>query len=289
MRLRRLGFLCAIGAVLLSGCNSNPNALSTSTNVSDIRVLNGSPDLGPVDIYFASTTSAALATSLAYGSLSAYAEEPYKGAARPLVATAPGSPSSTKLSCSIPALDINTRYTIVIAGKVAAGATATGLQCQLFTETVYSLPANQFQLGFHYASPGLAANSEPTISFGLFSAGLNNYQLPSGNATFTTTTASGTADVLAVNVLLPAVQTAPGLGVYISPQTGSPPTTVFATVTPSQCVTGLVGAAGSSNTNNFMPYTTTSGTTTTTVSSNLSVYAVDSTAASGVALVCAMD
>jgi hypothetical protein len=288
MRLRRLGFLCAVGAVVFSGCNSSQNLLTTTTNTSAVRFLNGSPDLGNVDVYTTTATGTPVAAALAYATLNSYADLTSK--AYTFIVTAAGSPSTQKLTCALSALGANTRYTIVIAGKVAAGTAATGLQCQVFAETVYSLPASQFQMGFHHASPALNAAANATVSFGLYSAGLNNYQLPSGLATFQSTLTSGTGIGTAVNVLLPAVQTAPGLGVYVSAQTGSPPASALATTTPSQATVGLSPATGAENTNNFMPYTTTSGTTTTTVSSNLSVYAIDSnTNASGVQLVCAMD
>ena len=287
MRLRRLGFLCAVSALVLAGCNSNANQLTSTTGLAAVRILNGSPDLGSVDVYLNTATGTPLAPALTYGTLNIYTNE---AAAKKLtvVVTAAGVPSSTKLSCALPGLTLNTRYTVVIAGTVAGGATATGLQCQLFAETVYSLPANQFQLSFHYASATLGA-TQPTVSFGLYSAGANNYQLPTGNATFTATTAGGTSLATAVNTLVPAVQTAPGLGVYVSAETGTPPTSVLATTTPSQATLGLSGATGAQNSNNFMPYTTTTGAVTTTVSSILSVYAIDASGGNGVALVCAMD
>jgi hypothetical protein len=290
MRLRRLGFLCAVVAVVLSGCNSGNDIISTTTPTTGLRYLNGSPDLGTVDVYINKASGTPNAGAIAYGALAAYADIPSK--AYTVIVTATGVPSSTKLTCALPSLAANTRYTLVIAGKVAGGTSATGLQCQLFAETVYSLPANQFQLAFHHASPAANAASLSTVSFGLYSAGTTNYQLPSGTATFVSTLTSGTADGVATNVLVQAVSTAPGLGVYTSTQTGVAPTTVLATTTPSQATTGLSTATGAANYMNFMPYTTTSLSTgaVTTVSSVLSVYMIDSTTnASGVALVCAMD
>ncbi len=289
-RLRRLGFLCAVGAVVLSGCNSGNDIISTTTPTSAIRYLNGSPDLGSVDVYVTAATGTPSTTALAYGALDAYADITSK--AYTIIVTATGAPSSTKLTCTLPALAANTRYTLVIAGKVAGGTSATGLQCQLFPETVYSLPPSQFQLAVHHASPGANAASLSTVSFGLYSAGTTNYQLPSGTATFVSTLTSGTATGSATNALVQAVSTAPGLGVYVSTQTGVAPTTVLATTTPAQATVGLSGATGAQNFMNFMPYTTTNLTTgaVTTVSSVLSVYMIDSTTnASGVALVCAMD
>ena len=230
MRLRRLGFLCAVGAVVFTGCNSSQNLLTTTTNTSAVRFLNGSPDLGNVDVYTTTATGTPIAAALAYATLNSYSDLTSK--AYTVIVTAAGSPSTQKLTCALQALTANVRYTIVIAGKVAAGPAATGLQCQVFAETVYSLPVSQFQMGFHHASPALNAGANATVSFGLYSAGLNNYQLPSGLATFQATLTSGTGIGTAVNVLLPAVQTAPGLGVFVSAQTGSPPASVLATTTP---------------------------------------------------------
>jgi len=75
-----------------------------------------------------------------------------------------GSSTTTSLSCTTAALAANTRYTVVIAGKVANST----LQCQIFPETVYSLPSGAFQLAFHNASPALNAVSPSGAGFGTF-------------------------------------------------------------------------------------------------------------------------
>jgi hypothetical protein len=94
-------------------------------------------------------------------------------------------------------------------------------------------------------------------------------------------------------VLLNGVTGAPGMGVYAASATGSNPppagaSSVFATITPVQCVPGGANVAKGTDTANTFPYQTTTSGTTTTVSQVLMVYAIDG-ASTTAQLVCAMD
>lgn len=323
MRLGRLGILCAVGALVISGCSNNGlTTIGTTTALSAIRFLNGSPDAGTIDVYVQTSTATPSGTpagaALPYGKMSAYAN--YNTQVYTIVATAAGTATAQKVSCTTPTLVQNTRYTIVIAGK-AASTGATGLQCQVFAETLYSLPAGQFQLAFHHASPALnAARPSTAEAFGLYPAGTRNYQLQAQTATFVSTLTAGAALGTAVNTLLPGVQVAPGLGVYAAAVSPNPPTTVDATGTPSQATQGLSSATAAnppfsntaSDTNNFFPYVTTGATPTpspsptpttgatptpvptaspaaTTVSSVLSAYLIDGQGSNVAQLVLTLD
>ncbi len=299
MLLRRLGVLTAIGAIALSGCGNNGlNTLGTTTSQSAFRFINGSPDLGNVDVYLQGTNNGAAATNLAYGSMSAIST--LNTQSYTVTVTATGSKTSTKLTCPLNSVAASTRYTIVIAGKVAGGSTPLGLQCQSFGETYYSIPSGQFQLGLHQASPALnaivsgASTASPppsSVAFGLYPAGTTNWQLFGGTTSFVAA-ASGIAIGAATNVLLNGVTGAPGMGVYAAPTGSNPPpagaSSVFATTTPVQCVPGGSNVAIGTDTANTFPYQTTTSGTTTTVSQVLMVYAIDA-ASTTAQLVCAMD
>jgi hypothetical protein len=307
MRLRRFAFVCAIGACVLAACGSNNLGISTATQ-SAIRFINGSPDLNAagVDVYLSSTSNTAsnaspltykLATVISYVNSQAYT----------VIVTPTGNKATTLLSCATPSLVANTRYTVVIAGKVTPGATPNdGLQCQIFAETIYSLPVGSFELSFHNASPALAAASTSGAGFGTFA----NTTPPVYNsqaglpATFTAPT-SGVANGVATNVLPAGVLTAPGIGVYTSTVTDAlgdpnPPgaANVQATLLPSALQAGFSGAVGSTcDPGNTYPIQTPSPTPTPATpapsptptpacvltSTVMSVYAVDAPAASGTA------
>jgi hypothetical protein len=318
MRLRRFAFVCAIGACVLAACGSNNLGISTATQ-SAIRFINGSPDLNAagVDVYLSSTANAAsnaspltykLATAISYVNSQAYT----------VIVTPTGNKGTTLLSCATPSLVANTRYTVVIAGKVTPGATPNdGLQCQIFAETIYSLPVGSFELSFHNASPALAAASLTASGQATSGAGFGTfanttppvYNSQAGlPATFTAPTSGVANDAVASNVLPAGVLTAPGIGVYTSTVTdvlGDPnppgPGNVQATLLPSALQAGFSGAIGSTcDPQNTYPIQTPSPTPTpasTTpptpsptpspacvlTSTVMSVYAVDAPAGSGTA------
>jgi uncharacterized protein DUF4397 len=266
MRLRRLGFVCAIGASLLAACGSN-NLLGT-TNVatqSAIRFINGSPNLGKVDVYINGTGSAASATALDYGiatTLSFVNSQSYT-----VTVTPAGNKATTSLACVTPSLGANTRYTVVIAGESGGTGNAV-LQCQVFPETIYSLPAGSFQLALHNASPALGAlfpssGSPNGVGFGLFSITPNVFSTFAGGNTYATftvptpATTSGNGPValgIAVNVLPGGVLTnPPGVGVYVSSPNTNPPTTPYATFLPSALQAGFSSATGACDAANTYP------------------------------------
>jgi Domain of unknown function (DUF4397) len=268
MRLRRLGFVCALSASILAACGSS-NLLGTSTTTqSAIRFINGSPDLNAagVDVYISGTSGSASAAALTYGTASALSY--VNSQVYTVTVTPTGNKATTSLSCATPSLAANTRYTIVIAGKVNPGSTANdGLQCQIFAETVFSLPAGSFQLGFHNASPALNAVNPNGAGFGVVGLSTppvyNNFAGPL--ATFTPPT-SGVANGIAVNVLPAGVTDPPGMAVYVANSTPNPPPTVLATLLPSALQAGFTAAVTTNpacpDSGNFFPIQTPSPTPT---------------------------
>ncbi|MDB5094611.1 MAG: hypothetical protein JWO85_2712 [Candidatus Eremiobacteraeota bacterium] len=303
MRLRRLGFVCAFAASILAACGSS-NLLGTSTTTqSAIRFINGSPDLnaaGGVDVYINGTGSSASATALTYGTASLLS---YVNSQGYTITVTPAGSKTASLTCASPSLAANTRYTVVIAGKVNPGSNATdALQCQVFAETIYSLPTGSFQLGFHNASPALNALSPSGAGYGLYANSTPPvYYAEAGPvATFTAPT-SFVANGFAVNNLPAGVESAPGMGIYVSTVSDAsgapnPPTTstVQATLLPSALQPGFTTAVSTTcpDTGNFfpiqtptptpLPVSTTAPTPTptpvpvcTVVSNVMSVYAID--------------
>ena len=267
MRLRRLAFVCAIGASVLAACGNN-GLLNTGTSTatqSAIRFINGSPDLSTasgVDVYLNGVSAGVTQSALTY--LQASKLTYITSAQYTIVVTPHGASSTTSLSCTTSSLAANTRYTVVIAGKVANST----LQCQIFPETVYSLPSGAFQLSFHNASPALNAVSPSGAGFGTFANSsppvYNNEAGPV--ATFTSPAAGGTIgpvvqSAVSVNTLPAGVLTAPGLGVYVSKVTNAagnpnPPTSadVISTILPSQLQAGFSTDVGSTcDPNNTYP------------------------------------
>jgi len=311
MRLRRFAFVCVIGACVLAACGTNNLGTTTATQTG-IRFINGSPDLdlGSVDVYIGA--SAPQVTALAYGKASVLAY--VNSQAYTVTVTPTGNKATTSLSCTTPSLVANTRYTVVIAGKVAGtvlGPPANDeLQCQIFAETIYSLPPGQFQLAFHNASPALAAaspNASGAAAFGLFTNSLPPvYNVEAGPLAVFTAPTTGVANGIAVNALPPGVETAPGVGVYTSTADAggnpNPPTAVQATLLPSQLQNGYTAAVTATcpDSQNFYPIQTPSPTPTptsttaptpvptatplcTVTSFVMSVYAIDAPVGSGTA------
>jgi hypothetical protein len=249
--------------MVLAACGTNSNLLGTATSTqSAIRFINGSPDLngGSVDVYTGPTTGAAFSSALAYGkatTLSLVNSQTFT------VTVTPAGSKTSSLTCTTPSLAANTRYTVVIAGKANPSSTADALQCQIFAETIFSLPAASFQLAFHNASPALNAAQPNGVGFGVVGLStppvFNNFAGPL--ATFTAPS-SGAANGVAVNVLPAGVTGPPGMGVYVAKSTPNPPPSVIATLLPSALQAGFTAAVSTTcpDSGNFYPIQTPSPT-----------------------------
>jgi hypothetical protein len=273
LSLATLASLAACG-----GGSSGPSTVLSQT--AQLRIINGSPDAGPIDIHLGNNTGGTFAggTGLVYGQITAFQNEPT--VSQTIVATNAGQ-TSTVVSCNLPQLQNNQRYTVVIAGKVAGGGgTPTGTQCQFFQEAAFSTPTGQASVSVHHASPAAAAVGAMSIAFGSYTPGQANYQTFSSGAVATYAPISGgaTAQGLAVNIIIPGATTGSGIGIYVAPQ--STPTIPTATITPSLAQTGNSGTNGAGDTSNFLPYQTLI---------NFDIYAIDGQGMNLVQLVGAFD
>ncbi|HEY4442326.1 MAG TPA: DUF4397 domain-containing protein [Candidatus Elarobacter sp.] len=273
MRLRRFAFVCAVGACILAACGNNGLLGTTVATQSAIRVINGSPDAagstGGINVFISGTTTALNgSTALAYGKATTLS---YVNSQSYTVTVNQSGSTSSILSCATPTLGANTRYTVVIAGE-KAGTGNSALQCQIFAETVYSLPAGSFQLAFHNASPALNAISPLGAGYGTFAnSSPPVYNNEAGPLAMFTAPTSGVANGIAQNVLPAGSQAPPGIGVYVSTVTSSsgapnPPSpgNVQATLLPSQLQPGYItaiytpapssSAAPCTDPNNLYPY-----------------------------------
>ena len=265
----------------LAACGGGSSGSSTVlSQTAQLRIINGSPDAGPIDIHLGNNTGGTFAggTSLGYGQITAFQNEPT--VSQTIVATAAGQ-TNTVVACNLPQLQNNQRYTVVVAGKVAnGGGTATGTQCQFFQESPFTTPTGQASVTMHHASPAAAAAGATSIVFGGYTPGQTNYQPFGSNAVATLAPISGgaTAQGTAVNLVILGATSGAGIGIYVAAQ--STPTTSAATLLPLQAQTGNSGTSGAGDTSNFLPYQ---------ALINFDVYAIDGQAGKLVQLVGAFD
>ncbi len=165
MKLTRLAALLAVPAALsLAACGGGSsgvlgNNVGTGGQTANIRFVNGSPDLGSnIDVYLQATGAAApsapaapSSTNMVYGQTSLFISEPTT--AYNAVVRAAGASSSSAalggLSCPVPQLSTNAKYTVVISGTAASGHT-----CRLFQDFDYSTGV---QYRVHHAASTLGA------------------------------------------------------------------------------------------------------------------------------------
>lgn len=275
-----LAVLSLASLASLAACGGGSSGSSTVlSQTAQLRFINGSPDAGSLDIHLGTNTGGTFAggAGLAYGTITAFQNEPTTSLA--IVATTAGQ-TNTIVSCNVPQLQNNIRYTVVIAGKVAnGGGTPTGTQCQFFAEPNFTTPTGQASVTLHHASPAAAAAGATTLVFGNYTPNQTNYTPYGSSATATFVSSGGaTATGTPINVIVQAVTTGSGTGIYVAPQ--SSPSTSLATILPSQAQTGNAGASGAADTGNFLPYQSLI---------NFDVYAIDGQGASQVKLVGAFD
>ena len=165
MNLSRLAAALALPATLsLAACGGGSsgvlgNNLGTGGQQANIRFVDGAPDLGGnVDIYFQATGAAppsapagANTANVAYGVVTPFIAEP--PVAGNVLIRAAGSVSSgpvlDSLSCPIPQMANNSKYTVAIAGVGTGNHT-----CLVFQDFDYSTAA---QYRVHNASRNAAA------------------------------------------------------------------------------------------------------------------------------------
>jgi hypothetical protein len=140
------------------------NNVGTGGQTANIRFVNGSPDLGSnIDVYLTAVGAAAAGapaapstTNMPYGESSLFIQEPnvaYTAVVRATGASA-SSAALAGLSCPIPQLATNAKYTVIISGTNAAGHT-----CRLFQDFDYST-------GVQYRVHDAAATLGASIAYG---------------------------------------------------------------------------------------------------------------------------
>jgi hypothetical protein len=172
MKLSRLAAFVAVPAALsLVACGGGSsgvfgNNVGTGGQQANIRFVNGAPDLGGnVDIYFQATGAGAPSApagsntaNVAYGVTTPFIQEP--PTAGTILVRAAGSSASgpvlDSLSCPLPQLSNNSKYTVAIAG-VGTGNHV----CLVFQDFDYSAAA---QYRVHNASRNAPASLAYTTS-----------------------------------------------------------------------------------------------------------------------------
>ena len=153
-------FPIALALTACSGGSSGTigNNVGTGGQQANIRFINGSPDLGSVDFYYQATGAAApgspassTTAAITYPVTTPFVAEAPTAAT--IIVRAAGSSSSgpaiDSLSCPIPQLAVNAKYTVAIAG-IGAG----NHRCLIFQDFDYSTAA---QYRVHNASMNAAA------------------------------------------------------------------------------------------------------------------------------------
>lgn len=162
MNLVRIAALVAVPAALsLAACGGGSTATiaNVSGNTANLRVVNGSPSAGAVDLYFQTTGSAApsqpIVKNLSYAVASDYTTQA-AAAASLIVQNANGPAPSTGTgqlsSCPLPQLASNGKYSIVIV--TANGA----VNCELFQDFDYST-SPQYRVHDAARNSALASNA----------------------------------------------------------------------------------------------------------------------------------
>ena len=172
--MRRLSapFAFAVASAL-AACGNNSTVVSSSAAPtpapiqSNLRFVNGAPDLGSVDFYFEATGVTASApagtstTDVAYAVVTPFvAESP--GAGTVVVRAAGSSASSApldNLSCPIPQMVLNQTYTVVVSG-IGSG----NHRCVLFQDIVYTTTPE-------YRVHDAALGAPSSVAYGTYSAG----------------------------------------------------------------------------------------------------------------------
>lgn len=160
MNFTRIAALAALpGLLSLAACAGGSTATfaNATGNLANVRIVNGAPGAGPLDIYFQTTGSGApsnpIISALPFGVGSDFIKEP--AAAGNLIAqtaggASPGSGGRPVLSCPFPQMGTNAKYSLVVVSVSGA------LNCELFQDFDYT-GGTQFRA--HNASPNSALSS----------------------------------------------------------------------------------------------------------------------------------
>ncbi|MFN2459290.1 MAG: DUF4397 domain-containing protein [Candidatus Velthaea sp.] len=168
MRLSRaVASLLALPAALsLAACGGgSPETNNFVGAQSQMRFIDASPDLGAVDLYLVTTGTSRGVTptvsNASYGMTTDFAGQ-NPAAGQVLIFPAGNTTTAKSVPCSIPQMQNNGIYTIVIAGRVANNT----VQCLLFHELAFTATG---QVRVHHASPTAAQTAATAnMSFGFY-------------------------------------------------------------------------------------------------------------------------
>lgn len=223
-------FPIALSLVACSGGSSGVigNNVGTGGQQANIRFVNGAPDLGSVDFYYQATGAAApgspassTTAGITYAVTTPFVAEAPTAAT--IIVRAAGASSSApaldSLSCPIPQLANNAKYTVAIAG-IGGGSH----RCLVFQDFDYSTAA---QYRVHNASLNAAATlayaTSSTSTAPGTAATYNGSQIATrgGNAS------AGSATYTAVQPAGPIGNATSNPAFVIGPNTGGPTFTVL--------------------------------------------------------------
>jgi hypothetical protein len=264
-------FPIALSLAACSGGSSGVigNNVGTAGQAANIRFINGSPDLGSIDFYFQATGAAAPGSpaststaNIAYAVTTPFvAESP---TAATIIVRAAGASSSgpalDSLSCPIPQLANNGKYTIAIAG-IGGG----NHRCLVFQDFDYA-SAPQYRV--HNA----ASNTPASIAY----ATSTTNTAPGTQATFTSSqvaarggnASGGSATYTQVQPAGPIANPTANPSFVIGPNTGGPTFTVIDSLNASALFAS--GSTTQPDTSGSLNFPSTAGT---------SVFAIDCTPA----------
>lgn len=164
--------IAAVAVVALAGCKSTTSSSpsvtpTTSTGQTELRVVHGSPDAGPVDIFVDSSSAA---TAVTYGTVSGFNN--VTSGTHTITIYPAGNDVST---AAIATLAVNfaqgTKYSAVATGEINPRNGSKNIAVTLFTDTPFSTTTGSAAINFHHAAP-VAASVEQIVPFGF--APLNN-------------------------------------------------------------------------------------------------------------------
>ncbi len=247
------------------------NNVGTGGQTANIRFVNGAPDLGSnIDVYLtavgaaaASAPAAPSTTNMPYGQPSLFIQEP--NVAYTAVVRAAGASSSSAalagISCPIPQLATNGKYTVVIAGTAGAGYT-----CRLFQDFDYST-------GVQYRMHDAASSLGASVAYGSTNPGTPAPYSSSNVATLGTSATAPAATFTAAQPAGPIQNPTADVNFVIGANTAG------ATITPIDTLDAknlfASGSLTQPNTAGTLNYPSTAGT---------SLFAIDCTAGSVAAL-----
>lgn len=260
MKFLRLAALAAVPAALsLAACSGGSsgvigNNVGTGGQQANIRFVNGAPDLGSnVDIYFQATGAGAPSApassstaNVAYGVTTPFIQEaPTAGT---ILVRAAGSSSSgavlDSLSCPLPQLSNNSKYTVAIAGVGTGNHT-----CLVFQDFDYSAAA---QYRVHNASRNALASIAYTTSTTNTAPGTQATYNGSQVANRGGNTAAPPATYTTVQPAGPIGNASSNPSFVIGPNTGGPTFTVLDSLNASSLfASGSLAQPDTSGTLNF--------------------------------------